>query len=181
MPIVPQDSPQATGYNTGQAHPYDQGAHDPINIQHNPSAAPPGPMPGPSGHQHFQFGGVDRAIALGSRDFLASQNTDDRDELLYRAQRYAANETSALPVPVARQIMASFVGAVEELIARRPRKRQASAPVTAYEDFPDEFMHITAVIEPDGTTISPDWGVANGGMHVDDPDNIASQIGRMTF
>ena len=84
---------------------------------------------------------LQRAIVLGSRDFVADQNTDDRDELIYRATRYAADETSTLPTPVARQISAAFVGAVEELIAQRPRKRQASAPVTHYEDFDDQLMY----------------------------------------
>lgn len=31
MPVVPKDSPHATPYNTGLAHPYDQGAHDLLN------------------------------------------------------------------------------------------------------------------------------------------------------
>lgn len=85
---------------------------------------------------------LDRAIELGSRDFLAAQNTDDHDELLHRARRYAAEQTSTLSVPAARQIAAAFVGRVEELIARRPRKRTAQTQqVTAYEDFDDSLMY----------------------------------------
>jgi hypothetical protein len=84
---------------------------------------------------------VQRAIVLGSRDFVADANTDDRDELLLRARRYAAEETSTLPAPIAHRVAAAFVGQVEELIARRPRKRQAAAPVTHYEDFDDHLMY----------------------------------------
>ena len=86
-------------------------------------------------------GSLQRAITLGSRDFLADQNTTDREELLIRARRYAADETSTLPTPVAHQVAAAFVGTVEELIARRPRIRQASRPVTAYEDFDDQLIY----------------------------------------
>jgi len=82
-----------------------------------------------------------RAITLGSRDFLADQNTDDCDELLVRARRYAADETSTLPTEAAHRIAAAFVGAVEELIARRPRKRHAAAQITHYEDFDDQLMY----------------------------------------
>lgn len=84
---------------------------------------------------------LQRAIVLGSRDFVADQDTDDRDELIVRARRYAAEETSTLPTPAARQISAAFVGAVGELIAQRPRQRQAAAPVTHIEDFEDSLMY----------------------------------------
>lgn len=84
---------------------------------------------------------VQRAIILGSRDFLAEQNTDDRGELLVRARRYAADQTSTLPASQARTIAAAFVRKVEELINRRPRTRQAAAPVTRYEDFDDQLMY----------------------------------------
>ena len=86
-------------------------------------------------------GGLQRAIVLGSRDFVADQNTEDHDELILRAQRYAAEETSTLPIPMARQLAAAFVGAVEELIAKRPRKRQAARPITHYEDFSDSLLY----------------------------------------
>jgi len=102
--------------------------------------ATPG-MPTPTTVPSTTTASLRRAIELGSRDFLAGQNTDDRDELIIRAQRYAADETSTMPTEAAHRIAAAFVGRVEELIARRPRKRTAAAPVTHYEDFDDQLMY----------------------------------------
>jgi hypothetical protein len=86
------------------------------------------------------IGRLHRAVELGSRNFLATQNTDDRDELLIRARHYADNETSTLPIAQARPLVAAFVNRVEELIARRPRIHQAARMITAYEDFDDSLI-----------------------------------------
>lgn len=45
-------------------------------------------------------------------DFVAAQNTADRQELLFRAHRHASTLTGQLPVPVAQRVVQSFVAAV---------------------------------------------------------------------
>ena len=65
-----------------------------------------------------------RAIELGTREFLAAQNTDDHDELIFRARRYAEEQTSTLPMPTAHALAAAFVDRVEQRIAQRPRQQQ---------------------------------------------------------
>lgn len=71
--------------------------------------------------------------------FLSEQNTDDRQELLFRAHRHASNLTGQLPVPVAQRMVRDFVAAVNAQIPRR--RVQASRPVTQFQDFSDELLY----------------------------------------
>lgn len=86
---------------------------------------------------------LDRAVELGSRDFLASQNTTDHNELITRARHYADVETSTLPVPVARVLSSAFIARITQLInaGQGPRQRTASR-VVAHKDFDAELMFI---------------------------------------
>lgn len=56
-------------------------------------------------------------------EFVAAENTTDRDELLFRAHRLAAEATGQLPVPVAQRVVQDFVAAVnrEVLAASSPQ------------------------------------------------------------
>lgn len=55
-------------------------------------------------------------------DFLAEQNTGDREELLFRAHRHASNLTGQLPVPVAQRVVQSFVATVNrEILAEKDK------------------------------------------------------------
>jgi hypothetical protein len=72
--------------------------------------------------------------------FLAGQNTADRQELLFRAHRHAADRTGQLPVPTAQRVVQAFVAAVNREIPRtRPAARRASAPA-AVADFDDQLL-----------------------------------------
>lgn len=75
-------------------------------------------------------------------DFLAGQNTDDREELLFRAHRHASDRTGQLPVPVAQRVVQGFVAAVGREIASAPKPSRAAGRRTAaaVPDFPDELM-----------------------------------------
>lgn len=53
---------------------------------------------------------------IAAINFLAEQNTGDREELLFRAHRHASNLTGQLPVPVAQRVVRSFVAAVNREI-----------------------------------------------------------------
>lgn len=82
----------------------------------------------------YEDEGMDRSRDwghLGSRsaaiDFLADQNTNDRQELLFRAHRHASDRTGQLPVPTAQRVVQAFVGAVSREIGR-----------TAAEDNPED-------------------------------------------
>lgn len=79
---------------------------------------------------------------MGAIEFLADQNTTDREELLFRAHRHASNLTGQLPVPVAQRVVQKFVAAVNREIGstppQRPTRRARTAAVVA--DFPDELM-----------------------------------------
>lgn len=73
-------------------------------------------------------------------EFLAAQNTDDRQELLFRAHRHASDRTGQLPVPVAQRAVQAFVAAVNrEIPARRPAPRIAAAPQVV-ADFDDALL-----------------------------------------
>lgn len=82
---------------------------------------------------------LNRFLALGPREFIAEQNTDDREELLFRARRHAATLTSTWPQEASAQVVAAFAAGVDKLASRRPR-RQASRPVTHVPDFPDSLF-----------------------------------------
>lgn len=75
-------------------------------------------------------------------DFLAGQNTSDREELLFRAHRHASNQTGQMPVPVAQRVVQEFVAAVNREIASTPKPRRQATQRTAatVPDFPDELM-----------------------------------------
>ena len=146
-PVVGPDAPGVNPFPNGLGpENFPPGGPPPGLTEHGddsglkplPGFEPPGPPPSKVASAPPS---LVRAIVLGSRDFVADQNTDDREEILTRARRYAAEETSTLPVPMARRISAAFVGRVGELIANRPRIRQASRPITAYEDFDDSLMY----------------------------------------
>jgi hypothetical protein len=51
-------------------------------------------------------------------NFLAGQNTTDREELLFRAHRHASNLTGQLPVPVAQRAVQEFVATVSREAAK---------------------------------------------------------------
>lgn len=74
-------------------------------------------------------------------EFVAAQNTTDRQELLFRAHRHASEQTGQLPVPAAQRVVQAFVAAVSREAAAAPAPRrttQRTAAVVA--DFPDELM-----------------------------------------
>ena len=49
-------------------------------------------------------------------DFVATQNTTDREELMFRAHRHASDRTGQLPVPTAQRVVQAFVAAVNREI-----------------------------------------------------------------
>lgn len=51
-------------------------------------------------------------------DFLAEQNTGDREELLFRAHRHASNLTGQMPVSTAQHMIRDFVAAVNYEIGK---------------------------------------------------------------
>lgn len=57
-------------------------------------------------------------------DFVAAQNTADRQELLFRAHRHASDRTGQLPVPVAQRVVQAFVAAVNREIADSPMDQE---------------------------------------------------------
>lgn len=73
-----------------------------------------------------------------ARDFLAEQNTEDREELLTRAVRHAQTQTCTYSREASDRAVRAFVGVVEQMIPA-PR-RQAAHEVTAFEDFEDHLM-----------------------------------------
>ena len=83
--------------------------------------------------------GIVGSHRLAAIEFLADQNTDDREELLFRAHRHASEQTGQLPVPVAQRVVRDFVAAVNAQIPRR--RVQASRPVTQFQDFSDELLY----------------------------------------
>lgn len=94
------------------------------------SSAPGGSGAGRNAH---------RVLASMARDFLAEQNTDDRSELLYRAQRHARDLTSTWTPQASQRTAAAFVDTVNELIPSRPRVA-AAQPVTEFADFDDQLL-----------------------------------------
>lgn len=80
------------------------------------------------------------SMRVAAINFLADQNTADRQELLFRAHRHAAERTGQLPVPTAQRVVQAFVAAVSREIPRtRPAARKAAAaPVVA--DFDDQLL-----------------------------------------
>lgn len=75
-------------------------------------------------------------------DFVAAQNTTDREELLFRAHRHASNLTGTLPVPVAQRTVQDFVAAVNREIptAAKSEPKATMQRTAAVADFPDELM-----------------------------------------
>ena len=82
----------------------------------------PGTLPRPGAHRHTDRTGstMNRTAAI---DFVAAQNTRDRDELLFRAHRHASQLTCRLTVPEAQRAVRAFVAAVN-----REALRTAAAP-----------------------------------------------------
>jgi hypothetical protein len=121
-----------------------------------------GDWKGSDGHRHWPQGGrtgstrrttedqmgnmnkpYNRTFGAGHRTaaskFLADQNTDDREELLFRAHRYASDRTGQLPVPTAQRVVQDFVSAVNAQIPRR--RRVAARPMNQHQDFADELLY----------------------------------------
>lgn len=112
----------------------------------------PGLTGGPDDHvdhevSRYEDEGMDRSRDwghLGGRtaaiDFVAGQNSTDRQELLFRAHRHASDRTGQLPVPTAQRVVQAFVAAVSREIPRpRSTPRTAAAPA-AVADFDDALL-----------------------------------------
>ena len=82
---------------------------------------------------------IGRILDAEARTFLADQNVDDREELLYRARRHAATLTSTWSPEASQRTAAAFTDRVASLIPSMPRVAATEAP-TSFEDFDDQLM-----------------------------------------
>lgn len=82
----------------------------------------------------------DRTARRLARDFLAQDHgTDNAEELLIRAERHAAAETSTWSVEASRRATQAFCARVAALIPAP--KKVAAVPVTTVEDFDDALLY----------------------------------------
>lgn len=77
-------------------------------------------------------------------NFVATQNTTDREELMFRAHRHASDRTGQLPVPTAQRVVQAFVAAVNREItaggAPEGERKKSHRTAAVVADFPDELM-----------------------------------------
>lgn len=83
---------------------------------------------------------IGRILDAEARTFLAEQNVDDREELLFRAHRHAATLTSTWSPEASQRTAAAFTERVASLIPSRPRVASAQ-PVTEIADFDDQLLY----------------------------------------
>lgn len=88
--------------------------------------------------QHLHGPYIDASLRDAAEDFIASENTTDRGELLLRAQRAVDERTWDWSPGAARAAAREFVGAVSACIPRTQRQA-ATAPETV-ADFDDVLM-----------------------------------------
>ena len=79
------------------------------------------------------------ALAVSAAEFVASQNTRDRDELAFRAARHIDAQTGTWTQSGAAQARAAFVAAVVREVPRERPRRTAAAPAVL-SDFDDQLL-----------------------------------------
>lgn len=73
-------------------------------------------------------------------EFVAEQNVNDREELLFRAHRHASNLTGQLPVMTAQRMVQDFVAAVNREFVEEKPEPQKTVRTASVNEFPDELM-----------------------------------------
>lgn len=78
-------------------------------------------------------------LTQAAQEFVADQNTNDRDELVIRAKRFMEDRTASWEPDAARSTVREFVSAVADAAPRA--QRVASRPVVdSFDDFDDHLM-----------------------------------------
>lgn len=75
-----------------------------------------------------------------AQDFIADQNTIDRQELLIRAQRAVEARTSGWTLSASREAVRDFLTAVDDMIPVPERTARLAPGVEVVEDFDDHLM-----------------------------------------
>lgn len=81
----------------------------------------------------------DERLMSAALDFIESQNTDDREELLIRAQRFMAERTGSWTPESSQAATRDFLGAVSAQVPRQVRQANR-AEAAVVEDFDDALM-----------------------------------------
>lgn len=113
----------------------DREAEDELHRRHQERGGEGNPDP-----REFYTGGYHRTLTREARTFLADQNTEDASELLYRAARHAATQTSTWSAHASHKATQAFVAQVAELIPNRSSKVAAARP-SQIEDFDDQLLY----------------------------------------